>query len=72
MCCLPRFRRERHPLTSAQSTPISKIMNAFRTTYGIGAEKDVFLLFDGERLERSARVDETDLSDMDSIEVHIR
>lgn len=47
-------------------------MNAFRSTYGVGADKEVFLLFDGERLERSARVEDTDLSDMDSIEVHIK
>ncbi|MCJ1306025.1 hypothetical protein MMC08_008843 [Hypocenomyce scalaris] len=54
------------------STSISRIINAFRSTYGVGADKEVFLLFDGERLERGARVDETDLNDMDSIEVHIK
>lgn len=47
-------------------------MNAFRSTYAIGADKEVFLLFDGERIERDARVEETDLSDMDSVEVHIK
>ncbi|KAA6415990.1 MAG: hypothetical protein FRX48_00709 [Lasallia pustulata] len=54
------------------STPISKIMNAFRSTYGVEADKEVFLLFDGERLERGSRVGESDISDMDSIEVHIK
>ena len=47
-------------------------MNAFRSTYGVEADKEVFLLFDGERLERGSQVGESDISDMDSIEVHIK
>ncbi|CAD6585348.1 MAG: hypothetical protein ASARMPREDX12_001971 [Alectoria sarmentosa] len=51
------------------STLVSKIVNAFRCRYQIGGEKDVFLSFDGERLSPDSRIDETELSDMDALEV---
>ena len=48
------------------------MVNAFRSQYQIGAEKDVFLSFDGERLSPNSRVEETELSDMDTLEVYCR
>ena len=53
-----------------QSTLISKIVNAFRSQYQVGGEKDVFLSFDGERLSPDSRIEETEISDMDTLEAY--
>ena len=50
---------------------MSRIVNVFRSQYQIGGERDVFLSFDGERLSLDSRIDETELSDMDSLEVYL-
>ena len=51
---------------------MSRIVGAFRTEKGIGAEKEAFLSFDGERMESNSRVDETEIRDMDCIDVSIK
>lgn len=51
---------------------MSRIVGAFRTEKGIGAEEEVFLSFDGDRMDPSSRVDETEISDMDCIDVSIK
>jgi len=48
------------------------MINAFKITNEISQEKEVYLLFDGERLEPLTLVGATDLSDMDNIEVYIK
>lgn len=55
-----------------QSTLISKIVNAFRSTNKIDLEREVFLSFDGERLSPKVKVGETELSDMDHVDVYIK
>ena len=35
----------------------------------MGGEKDIFLFFDGERLSPDSKIEETELSDMDTLEV---
>lgn len=35
-------------------------------------EKEVYLLFDGDRLEPETKVGETELSDMDHIDVYVK
>ena len=56
----------------SQSTSISKIVNAFRSTHNLTPEKEVFLLFDGERLSPQTIIEETEISDMDHIDVYVR
>lgn len=56
----------------SQSTLISKIVKAFRSTNSIGAEREVFLSFDGERLSTQSKVVETELSGMDEVDVYVR
>ena len=55
-----------------QSTLISKIVNAFRYEYQISGEKNVFLSFDGEQLSSDIKIEETELSDMDTLDCWIR
>ena len=55
-----------------QETTISNIISAFRGSREIPPEKEVFLLFDGERLSPQCKVGETEISDMDYIEVYVR
>ena len=48
------------------------MINAFRIEYKVDPEKEVYLVFDGDRLDAPTAVGDTELSDMDSIEVFIR
>lgn len=54
------------------STTVEKIAHAFRLDKKIPAEKKVSLFFDGDELDPALRVRETELADMDTVEVHIR
>ncbi|MCJ1397149.1 hypothetical protein MMC11_000341 [Xylographa trunciseda] len=54
------------------TTLISRMMNAFRIEYKVDPGKEVYLIFDGDRLDPPTAVGDTELSDMDSIEVFIR
>ncbi|KAM0802858.1 ubiquitin-2 like Rad60 SUMO-like-domain-containing protein [Usnea florida] len=54
------------------STLVSKVVNAFRYEYQISGEKNVFLSFDGERLSPDIKIEETELSDMDTLDCWIR
>ena len=47
-------------------------MNAFRHQNTMSPDKDIFLVFDGDRLDLQSPVGETELSDLDNIEVHIK
>ncbi|MCJ1353565.1 MAG: hypothetical protein MMC33_003552 [Icmadophila ericetorum] len=54
------------------TTLISRMMSAIRIEYKVDPGKEVYLMFDGDRLDPTTPVEETELSDMDSIEVFIR
>ncbi|MCJ1431795.1 hypothetical protein MMC27_001150 [Xylographa pallens] len=54
------------------TTLVSRMINAFRIEYKVDPGKEVYLVFDGDRLEAPTAVGDTELSDMDSIEVFIR
>jgi hypothetical protein len=54
------------------STTVEKIARAFRLDKDIPAEKEISLYFDGDKLDPALRVRETELADMDTVEVHIR
>ncbi|KAI9818184.1 MAG: hypothetical protein M1827_000809 [Pycnora praestabilis] len=54
------------------STTILRIITAFRITNKVEPEKEVFLVFDGDRLDPSSTVGETDFSDMDHVDVHVK
>ena len=56
----------------SQSTAISKICNAFRAQNKIGAVKEVFLIFDGEKLLPESKVGDSELSDMDTLDVLVK
>lgn len=38
----------------------------------VGPSREVFLSFDGDRLEPQTRIEETELSDMDFIDVYVK
>ncbi|KAI9724429.1 MAG: hypothetical protein M1812_000497 [Candelaria pacifica] len=54
------------------STPISRIVGVFRHQYQVTTDKEVFLIFDGDRLDVDLSVGDTDLSDLDNVEVHVK
>ncbi|KAL8997867.1 MAG: hypothetical protein Q9169_002949 [Polycauliona sp. 2 TL-2023] len=54
------------------TTLISKMVNAFKTDKKIEDSKEVFLSFDGDRLASDIQVADTDMSEMDYIDVYVK
>ena len=48
------------------------MINAFKIEYKVDPGNEVYLVFDGDRLDPPTAVGDTELSDMDSIEVFVR
>ena len=57
---------------SLQSTTISQITNVFGSERNIDEHRFLHLMFDGERLDPEMTVAQTEISDMDNIEVYVR
>lgn len=55
-----------------QTTPISRIVNAFILDKKIDDRKEVFLSFDGDRLAPELQIADTELNDMDYIDVYVK
>ncbi len=55
-----------------QSTKILRIQGAFRQARNVEADRDVFLMFDGDKLSAEDTVADTDISDLDHIDVHVK
>lgn len=53
-------------------TQISRIIASFRSARHVPAEKDVYLLFDGERLDPNSCLEEHDITDLDLIDVQVK
>jgi Ubiquitin-2 like Rad60 SUMO-like len=56
----------------AKSTTIMRMIQAFRTARHVTKDKQVFLQFDGDRLDPEIVVADTELGDMDHVEVYVR
>jgi hypothetical protein len=54
------------------TTTFGKMVAAFRGKRDIPEEKDIALYFDGDKLEPDSKVEDTELAEMDNVEVHIR
>lgn len=52
-------------------TTFGKIANAFRTKYRISKDQRVTLIFDGEELDSNVEMQNSEVEEMDVIEVHI-
>ena len=56
----------------AKSTTITKIIQAFRIARHVTGDKQVFLQFDGDRIDPGVTVADTELGDMDHVDVYVR
>ncbi|KAL8790531.1 MAG: hypothetical protein Q9213_000553 [Squamulea squamosa] len=54
------------------TTLISRIVNAFKLDKDIDDCKEIFLSFDGDRLAPESRIADTELNDMDYIDVYVK
>jgi hypothetical protein len=54
------------------TTLIEKLIGVVRRQQDIPGDKDVQLFFDGDKLDPSARIEDTELGDMDTVEIHVR
>ena len=63
---------EPYKLLVKPTTPIEKIVGAFRKEKDISESKSISLHFDGEQLDPGTLIEDTELGDMDTVEVHIR
>jgi hypothetical protein len=55
-----------------KSTPIAKVIQAFRVARRVAGDKQVFLQFDGDKLDSGVTVADTELGDMDHVDVYVR
>jgi Ubiquitin-2 like Rad60 SUMO-like len=54
------------------STPIAKMMAAFKKMQKVDLDKTCWLVHDGDRLEPGTTVGDTEIEDGDAVEVHVR
>ena len=54
------------------TTSVRKMCQAFRQDKDLSDEKEIALYFDGDKLDPDLRVEDSELADLDRIEVHIR
>lgn len=59
-------------VTLRKYSTVAHMIKAFRKLAGIGEDKHVEIRWDGEALDAETTVEEADIGDMDSVEVHIR
>lgn len=48
------------------------MVNAFRKEHQLASKKKIVLTFDGEKLDPHAKVQDTEISDLDFVEVYIK
>lgn len=51
---------------------MSRIVSAFMTDKNIDSDREVFLSFDGDRLAPECQVGETELAEMDYVDVYVK
>ncbi|OAQ58225.1 ubiquitin supergroup [Pochonia chlamydosporia 170] len=59
-------------LTVRRTTTVETLITGFRTQRSIVPDRDVQIWFDGDRLEEHATMDEAEIDDMDTLEVHVK
>jgi hypothetical protein len=59
-------------VTLRKYSTVAHMIKAFRKLAGLGEDKHVEIRWDGEVLDLATTVEEADIGDMDSVEVHIR
>lgn len=63
--------RDDFKIKARPKTPVSKLVSAFRDKFTIGADREVYLVFDGDRLDPSASLQDYDIEDHDLVDVQI-
>ncbi|RCI14672.1 hypothetical protein L249_6785 [Ophiocordyceps polyrhachis-furcata BCC 54312] len=59
-------------LTVLPETTVDTLVTGFRTQRSIGPDQVVSIWFDGERLEEHVTMEEAEVDDLDTLEVHVR
>ncbi|TGJ84075.1 hypothetical protein E0Z10_g4699 [Xylaria hypoxylon] len=59
-------------VTLRKYSTVAHMIKAFRKLTGLGEDKHVEIRWDGEVLDPETTVEEADIADMDSVEVHVR
>ncbi|KAF5120460.1 hypothetical protein E5D57_013814 [Metarhizium anisopliae] len=59
-------------MTVRPETTVGTLITSFRTQRSIGPDKYIGIWFDGDILEEHARMEEAEIDDMDTFEVHIK
>ncbi|KAI1821742.1 hypothetical protein F4861DRAFT_517619 [Xylaria intraflava] len=59
-------------VTLRKNSTVAQMIKAFRKLAGLGEDSQIEIRWDGEVLEPETTVEEADIGDMDSVEVHIR
>lgn len=63
---------ESYKMKVRPNTVVEQMIHDFRGARGVPKEKEIALHFDGDKLDPASKIEDTDLGDMDTVEVHIR
>ena len=55
-----------------QTTKFTQIINAFRRVRKPPTDKSIFLMFEGEKLQEEDAMQDSEVADLESLEVHIK
>lgn len=61
-----------NPFPYNQRTPFEQVMRVFCKKHDMPPDKELYLVFDGDRLDESGCMRDTDIEDGDEVEVHIK
>ncbi|TVY71260.1 DNA repair protein rad60 [Lachnellula suecica] len=59
-------------ITTTASHPVQRLITAFRQEKKVSEDKEISLHVDGDKLDPEDKIEDTELEDMDAVEVHIR
>ncbi|RDA91774.1 hypothetical protein CP533_4769 [Ophiocordyceps camponoti-saundersi (nom. inval.)] len=59
-------------LTVLPETTVETLVKGFRAQRGIGPDRAVSVWFDGERLEEHVKIEDTEIDDEDTLDVHVK
>ncbi|KAH8815172.1 ubiquitin-2 like Rad60 SUMO-like-domain-containing protein [Xylogone sp. PMI_703] len=63
---------EPYKLMVKPTTTIGRMILAFAKMRSVPSDKEISIFFDGDKLDPDSTVEDTDLDDMDTVEVHIK
>ena len=69
---LPKIAFRRLYPDPVQTTLVSKILNAFRHANSVEPNRDVYIMFEGQRLDPDSTIEDAEIADLDTLDTYVR